>query len=45
LGANLSQCLRAGTKLQANRQSLRAALADALFQRLHAPAPAAEAAK
>jgi hypothetical protein len=45
LGANLSECLRAGTKLQANRQSLRAALADALFQRLHAPAPAAEAAK
>jgi hypothetical protein len=47
LGANLSQCLRVGTKLQANRQSLRAALADALFQRLYAPAPApsVEAAK
>ena len=44
---NLGKCLRAGTKLQANRQSLRAALADALYQRLHAPAaaPAVEAAK
>lgn len=47
LGDNLSKCLRAGTKLQANRQSLRAALADALFQRLYvpAPAPSTEAAK
>ena len=44
---NLGKCLRAGTKLQANRQSLRAALADALYQRLNAPAPvpAVEAAK
>ena len=44
---NLGKCLRAGTKLQANRQSLRAALADALYQRLQAPAtaPAVEAAK
>ena len=38
----MGKCLRAGTKLQVNRQSLRAALAEALFQRLNAPAaPAA----
>ena len=43
LNADLGKCLRAGTKLQANRQSLRAALAEALFQRLNAPA--VEAAK
>ena len=36
---SLGKCLRAGTRLQANRQSLRAALAEALYQRLHAPAP------
>jgi hypothetical protein len=40
MGDQLGKCLRAGTRLQANRQSLRAALADALFQRLYAPAPA-----
>lgn len=41
LSADMGKCLRAGTKLQANRQSLRAALAEALFQRLNAPsAPA-----
>ena len=34
---NLVKCLRIGTRLQANRQSLRAALADALFQRIHRP--------
>ena len=46
LSPDMGKCLRAGTKLQANRQSLRAALAEALFQRLNAPAPqAAEAAK
>jgi hypothetical protein len=45
LNADLGKCLRAGTKLQANRQSLRAALADALFQRLYRPAPTAEVAK
>ncbi|MEO8175248.1 MAG: hypothetical protein ABI626_01140 [Sphingomicrobium sp.] len=39
LGDNLGKCLRAGTKLQANRQSLRAALADALFQRIYRPQP------
>lgn len=39
LGGNLGTCLRAGTKLQASRQALRAALADALYQRLNAPAP------
>jgi len=44
LGGNLGKCLRAGTKLQASRQSLRAALADALYQRVHAPAPARTAA-
>jgi hypothetical protein len=37
---SLGKCLRAGTKLQASRPALRAALAEALFQRLHAPAPA-----
>jgi hypothetical protein len=42
---NLGKCLRVGTKLQASRQALRAALADALFQRLYRPAPSAEAAK
>ena len=36
---NLGKCLRAGTKLQASRQALRAALADALFQRLNRPQP------
>lgn len=40
LSDNLGKCLRVGTKLQANRQSLRAALADALFQRLNRPQPA-----
>jgi hypothetical protein len=51
LTGNLGKCLRAGTKLQASRQALRAALADALFQRLSRPQPApptvtsAEAAK
>ncbi len=46
LSPDMGKCLRAGTKLQANRQSLRAALAEALFQRLNAPAPqTAEAAK
>lgn len=41
LGGNLGTCLRAGTKLQASRQSLRAALADALYQRIYGPAPTA----
>lgn len=51
LMGDLGKCLRAGTKLQAGRQALRAALADALYQRLHAPAsvaapaPVAEATK
>ena len=43
LRPNLGACLRAGTKLQASQQALRAALADALFQRLNAPAPTATA--
>lgn len=37
----LGTCLRVGAKLQANRQALRAALADALYQRLMRPAPVA----
>jgi hypothetical protein len=37
LGPSLGPCLRVGAKLQANRQALRASLADALYQRLHAP--------
>ena len=40
LRPSLGTCLRAGTKLQASQQALRAALAEALFQRLNAPAPA-----
>jgi len=39
---NLGTCLRVGAKLQANRQALRAALADALYQRLHAPTPTSQ---
>jgi hypothetical protein len=46
LSPDMGRCLRAGTKLQANRQSLRAALAEALFQRLNAPtAPIVEPVK
>ena len=44
LSANFGSCLRAGAKLEANRQSLRAAIAEALFQRLYAPAPVPPAA-
>jgi hypothetical protein len=36
LSGSLGKCLRAGTKLTASRQALRAALADAMFQRLYA---------
>jgi len=36
ISPSLVTCLRAGTKLTASRQALRAALADALFQRLNA---------
>lgn len=45
---NLGKCLAAGTQLHATPEALRAALAEALFQRVNAPAPAAatsEAAK
>lgn len=35
---NLGKCLRAGTRLQASRPALRAALAEALYQRINAPA-------
>jgi hypothetical protein len=45
LSADFGRCLRAGARLTANRQSLRAALAEALYQRtqpwpVQAPAPA-----
>jgi len=36
---HLGECLRAGVKLTGNRQSLRAAVADALYQRVASPAP------
>jgi hypothetical protein len=38
LSDSLGKCLRIGAKLTAGRQALREALADALFQRLNAPA-------
>ena len=38
LAPALTKCLSAGTRLNANRASLRAALADALYQRLNNPA-------
>jgi len=38
LGPALTKCLSAGTRLDASRQALRAALADALYQRLNNPA-------
>jgi len=38
LGPNMIKCLSAGTRLDASRQALRAALADALYQRLNNPA-------
>ena len=38
MSASLTKCLSAGTRLDAGRQSLRAALADALYQRLDNPA-------
>jgi len=41
LSPSLGPCLRVGAKLQANRPALRAALADALYQRLQAPPAAA----
>jgi hypothetical protein len=37
LGPNLTKCLGVGTRLDASRQALRAALADALYQRLSKP--------
>ena len=40
LGPHLGACLRAGVKVTGNRQSLRAALADAMYQRVANPAPA-----
>jgi hypothetical protein len=36
---SMGACLRVGVKLTGNRQSLRAALADALYQRIANPAP------
>lgn len=41
---NLGKCLTAGTQLHASPEALRAALAEALFQRVNAPAPAPAAA-
>ena len=41
LGPSLGACLQAGTKVDANRQTLRAALADALYQRVANPPPPA----
>jgi len=41
LGATLGPCLPQGATLKANRQSLRAALAEALFHRAMAPSPTA----
>jgi hypothetical protein len=41
LGPHLGACLRVGAKVDANRQTLRAALADALYQRVANPPPAA----
>ncbi len=38
---NFGSCLRVGAKLQANRPALRAALADALYQRVYRPAAVA----
>ena len=38
LSASLTKCLSAGTRLDASRQALRSALADALYQRLTNPA-------
>ena len=40
LGPHLGACLRIGAKVDANRQTLRAALADALYQRVANPPPA-----
>lgn len=42
LSSTMASCLRAGAKLEANRQALRAAVAEALYHRVRAPAsPAA----
>ena len=41
LGPHLGACLRAGVRVTGNRQSLRAALADGLYQRVANPAPPA----
>ncbi|GLR48558.1 hypothetical protein [Sphingomonas astaxanthinifaciens] len=41
LSPSFAPCLRAGARLQANRPSMRAALADAMFHRLNEPAVAA----
>lgn len=39
LSSSFGPCLRVGAKLQANRTGLRAALAEALLQRIQQPAP------
>jgi hypothetical protein len=45
LSPALSKCLSAGTRLQASRPALRAALAEALYQRLNNPALSTAAAQ
>jgi hypothetical protein len=41
MSARLGQCLSAGTRLDASKAALRAALADALYQRINSPVVAA----
>ena len=41
LGPTMGKCLQVGYKLHANRQTLRAAIAEALYHRLNAPVAAA----
>ena len=45
LGPTLGQCLQVGYKLRANRQTLRAAVAEGLYHRLMTPAAVAPAGK
>ena len=40
LGPNMGKCLQVGVKLKANRQALRAAIAEGLYHRLNGPVPA-----
>ena len=46
MSTSLTRCLSAGTQINVNRQAIRAALADALYQRLTNPfVPTAEVKK